>query len=88
MTDRARAQAQIGERGRAYLTRCLGINPFMWSAYESLSQLGMPHGRTRAPFAALGCAGNGTGFESWHDIAADKCEEVMEETRAAMQRME
>ena len=27
-------------------------------------------------------------FESWHDLAARKFQEVLQETRAAMQRME
>ena len=33
---------QQRQRAIKYLTRCLGINPFMWSAYEALSQLGAP----------------------------------------------
>lgn len=33
---------QQRQRAIKYLTRCLGLNPFMWSAYEALSQLGAP----------------------------------------------
>ena len=33
---------QQRQRAIKYFTRCLRLDPFMWSAYEALSQLGAP----------------------------------------------
>ena len=47
---------QQRQRAIKYLTRCLGLNPFMWSAYEALSQLGaaLPEGLVAPPLPAQG----------------------------------
>merc|ERR1712185_222151 len=50
---------QQRQRAIKYLTRCLGLNPFMWSAYEALSQLGapLPDGLVAPAPPALGADG-------------------------------
>ena len=50
---------QQRQRAIKYLTRCLGINPFLWSAYEALSQLGapLPDGLAAPPPPNLGLDG-------------------------------
>jgi anaphase-promoting complex subunit 3 len=52
---------QHRQRAIKYLTRCLGLNPFMWSAYEALSQLGapLPEGLVPPPPPTFG-GGDGT----------------------------
>ncbi|KAL1520325.1 hypothetical protein AB1Y20_021915 [Prymnesium parvum] len=35
-------KSQQRERAVTYFTRCLALNPFLWSAYEALCQLGAP----------------------------------------------
>eukprot|EP00966_Prymnesium_polylepis_P330705 7386325-Prymnesium_polylepis.1 len=35
-------KSQQRQRATRYFSRCLALNPFMWCAYESLSQLGAP----------------------------------------------
>ena len=50
---------KMQQRPRAikYLTRSLGLNPFLWSAYEALSQLGapLPEGLVAPPMPSFGC---------------------------------
>lgn len=50
---------QQRQRATKYLTRCLGLNPFMWSAYEALSQLGapLPEGLSPPPAPPLATEG-------------------------------
>ena len=47
---------QQRQRATKYLTRCLGSNPFMWSAHEALSQLGaaLPEGLIAPPPPTFG----------------------------------
>ena len=87
-----------GEEGGTLNSLELGLyqNPRPVRQNQRMPYIGMPIGSEQLEFLLTFLAGIHHDahrdametFESWHDIAARKFEEVMEETRAAMQRME
>ena len=87
-----------GEQGGTLNSLELGLyqNPRPVRQNQRMPYIGMPIGSEQLEFLLTFLAGIHHDahrdametFESWHDIAAGKFEAIMEETRAAMQRME